>query len=132
MGKITKNSIILILKEVVLNLSSIFVVGYLARELGVENYGKLTFSISFGILLSIISNLGIRQYATREVVRNKDRAQSIYGEIIFTRLFLSAIMLLVGLAICWIAGYSEDILILIIIALISKGFFAKWKNHLKI
>jgi O-antigen/teichoic acid export membrane protein len=123
MGKITKNSIALLTKEFVLNLSAIFVVGYLARKLGAEDYGKFTYSISYAIILSIIGNLGIRQFATKEIIRNKDRILDIYNQVVVTRFFLSIIMVITGIIASFFINYSEVLFVLIVIALISKFFF---------
>lgn len=123
MGKIRNNSIILLAKEGLLNLSAIFVVGYLAKQLGAEDYGKFTYSISFAVLFSIISNLGIRQYATREIIRHKDKAAIIQGQVLFTRLILAIIMFIAGLATIFFLGHDHVIFILVVIALFSKFIF---------
>jgi len=123
MGKITNNSIILLAKEFVLNVSAIFVVGYLARKLGADDYGKFTYSISFGVLLSIVGNLGIRQYATREIIRNKEQIMEIYNQIVSTRFILSIFMVIFGTIAGLFLNYTHIIFVLIVIALISKFFF---------
>jgi len=129
MGKIKTNSIVLLIKEGILNISAIFVVGYMASKLGSEDYGKFAYSISFAVLFSILSNLGIRQYATREIVRNKDQAEDIYSKVVFTRLVLSLIMLLVGILTILLLGHDQVLFYLIVIALISKCFFTCTTNN---
>lgn len=129
MGKIQKNSIILLAKEAVLNISAVFVVGYLAKKLGAEDYGKFTYSISFATLFSIISNLGIRQYATREIIRFKDKAKIIHGKVIFARFILSIIMVVTGIVAGLFLEHDQIVLNLIIIALTSKFFFASATNN---
>lgn len=123
MGKIRKNSIILLAKEGLLNLSAIFVVGYLAKQLGAEDYGKFSYSISFAVLFSIISNLGIRSYATREIIRHKDKAAVIQGQVLFTRLILAILMLVTGVATSFFLGHDLVIFTLVVIALFSKFIF---------
>ena len=129
MGKIKRNSLILLAKEGLLNLSAIFVVGYMAKQLGAEDYGKFTYSISFAVLFSIISNLGIRQYATREIIRNKDKAASIQGRVLFTRFVLTLIMFFAGVLTSLFLGHDWVIFTLVVIALSSKIFFTFTTNN---
>lgn len=129
MGKIRKNSIILVAKEGLLNISAIFVVGYMARKLGPDDYGKFAYSISFATILSFISNLGLRQYVTREIVRHKDKAKELYGQMFFGKLILAALMFFIGFGSDIFLDDSMSIWIIVGIALTSKFFFALTTNN---
>lgn len=122
--RIIRNSLVLFSKEILLNLLAIFTVGFMARKLGAIDYGKFSYALSFANLISIISNLGVRQYVTREIVRRKSRERIFYGKVIFTRLVLSGFMVIIGLITAFILHHNFTMVLLVLIAIISKIFFA--------
>lgn len=66
--------------ERVLSMALSFFVGvYVIRYLGAENFGKLSYSISFVALFSAISKLGLDQIVVRNLVKQENSTAEILG-----------------------------------------------------
>lgn len=89
--KVVKNSSWMIFQQLFLNLISIVAVGYIARTLGQENYGKFLFSFSIVQLFIPLVNMGLSPLMTREIARNRDSAHVLLSKIIVLRLVLSVL-----------------------------------------
>ncbi len=66
-GSIFKNSSYLFGAQIVTKLVSFFYTLFLAKTLGVENFGFFTVALSYFSLFSSIAELGLNRYLTREV-----------------------------------------------------------------
>ena len=98
----------------------VFVLGYLASVIGVEQYGIFIFSLSFVTIFGMIANLGTRTYATKEIAANKHDASRIFSEILPLRLILSLLASLATVATVHILPYTENIVLLVEIAAFSQ------------
>lgn len=78
----------------------------IARYLGVSDFGILAFAISFTSLFSIMMDLGINTYITRDIVRNPELTSKYLGNILPLKLILSAISFFIILIILNILGYG--------------------------
>ncbi len=58
---------------------SFFVIAIVARYLGPEKYGTLSYAISFVGLFSFIATLGIDQILYREIIKNPEKEADILG-----------------------------------------------------
>lgn len=80
---------------------SFFTTVYVIRHLGPENYGLLTFSISFVGLFSFIAGLGIDQILYRELSKDISKKDELLG----TSLFLKLIASIVSIILIYISTY---------------------------
>ena len=69
--------------------SGLFVSIFFARELGVDNFGFLSFSIAFMLLLSPITSMSIQAFITKEIVEKPKEESRIIGTVLVLQLFLS-------------------------------------------
>ena len=97
-----------------------FVVGIsVVRYLGPENYGKLSYSISFAGLLGAIAKLGLDQIVIRNLVKEKKSREEILGTTFALKLAGSLFtFILIGVSI-WI--FNSDSQIRLITIIISTG-----------
>lgn len=72
-------------------LKLVFII-YAARVLGVADYGKLTFALSFVFLFIIISDFGLSAIITREFSKNSKKKEE-YSAIISLKIILSFVTL---------------------------------------
>ncbi|OGZ69208.1 MAG: hypothetical protein A3D35_03320 [Candidatus Staskawiczbacteria bacterium RIFCSPHIGHO2_02_FULL_34_9] len=89
-----KNTFWLTLAESIARLSGLILLIYITRILGVNEYGKFTFALSFALIMSIFSDLGIAEISTREFSRDKENEKRLNS--IFTLevlLFISVIVI---------------------------------------
>ena len=87
---IFKNTFWLTLSEGITRVLKLLLIVYVARILGVTEYGKFTFALSFVSLLVIFSNLGLNVITVREVSKNKE---NLFPSIFSLKLILSLITL---------------------------------------
>ncbi|MBR4781317.1 MAG: flippase [Lachnospiraceae bacterium] len=74
---------------------------YITRVLGASNYGKINFSVSVITYVSLVAQLGIKNYAIREGARlrdDKDKLENFINEV-FTISLLSTILAYSGLGV---------------------------------
>lgn len=64
----------------------------LPRELGDEGFGRLFFAISFAMVASILLNLGINTWLTKEVARDPGSGEERLAEALGLKLALSAVV----------------------------------------
>ncbi len=95
---IIKNSFWISIQPLLLNVISLFIVGYIASTLGQEDYGIFVFAFSMVTLFTPLGNFGLRAITVRDVAAARDGAGDILGKIFMLRLFLTAFtyILLVG------------------------------------
>jgi O-antigen/teichoic acid export membrane protein len=65
----------------------------LARRLGVEQFGRYTFALSFTLLFSIVADLGLATVFTREVSRTPQRARALLANTLIIKLALAGVTL---------------------------------------
>jgi O-antigen/teichoic acid export membrane protein len=82
--RVLKNTSVLMMSHVISKVLYFLIIVLITRLLGVEEYGKFTFSLSFVLLFSIIADFGINTLTVREVAKNKDLANKylIHGSLI--------------------------------------------------
>ena len=89
--RIFKNTSILFIAQIVNYILAFFYTIYLARYLGVSDFGILTFGISFTTIMGVTADLGLSILAVREIARDKSISSSYTGNLIVIKLVLSSI-----------------------------------------
>lgn len=112
--RIVKNYLSLSVAEIISKIFTFLAVIYLARILGVANFGKISFATAILTYFMLISNLGLVTLGTRETARNKSIINEYVNNIISLRLTLAVIsfLLLVLLAILIPKPYDVKYLII--------------------
>jgi O-antigen/teichoic acid export membrane protein len=89
----------------------------LVRYLGVAEYGRLAFAISYGLMLSVLSDPGISLALTKFVARSPDAASDWISGGFYIRLLMVAGTLAIGFAPMTFSHYLRaNILLLVTIA----------------
>ncbi|TSC95179.1 MAG: Polysaccharide biosynthesis protein [Parcubacteria group bacterium Licking1014_1] len=89
---ILKNTFWLFLAEAIVRILGLFLVIYIVRVLGVEEYGKFAFAFSFVSIMAIFSDFGVVDTATRELSRSKNNEEN-FSSIFTLEVILCALML---------------------------------------
>jgi O-antigen/teichoic acid export membrane protein len=63
----------------------------LARRLGVSEFGRYTYSISFTLLFSMLADFGVMMLFTREASRAPDRIRALLAQVMRVKLGLAAL-----------------------------------------
>lgn len=79
----------------------------IARALGPEDLGKYYFAISFATIFSIFIDLGLANVLTREVAKEKEKAQELLGSVLAIKIPLSVLTAVILIAAINLMGYPE-------------------------
>lgn len=123
--RIAKNTGVFLTAQAISYILSFLFFVYIARYLGAEGFGILSFALALVAIFGIFSDLGLRQVATREVARDKSLAKKYLGNIVGMKIIL-IIASLIGLVLFVnLAGYPEKtikIVYLIGLSIIFSAF----------
>ena len=105
---------------------SLFVGIYVARYLGPERYGLLSYALSFVWLFSSLASFGLDDILVRELVKLPDKRQNLIGTVFWLKLFGTLVM---GTAIATVMQFkTEDQQTYWLIAIITFGFLFQATN----
>jgi len=91
---------------------------YVARYLGVEGYGVISFALAFTGIFGIFTDIGLSQLAVRDIARDKGSANKYLVNITAMKLILVAVtMVLIAITVNLMGYNSTDIKVVYIIAL---------------
>lgn len=90
--RIFKNSSYLLVAQGITKVISFFYVLFLARNLGVENFGLYIVALSYFSLIAGISDFGISQYLIREASSQPHRLSTLLSNVTFLRLVVVSIL----------------------------------------
>ncbi|MBT6051579.1 MAG: oligosaccharide flippase family protein, partial [Candidatus Scalindua sp.] len=88
---------------------------YIARKLGDENFGKLSFAYSFAGICFIMADFGLSTILIRNVSRQKELTKEYVGNILALKIVLSFICIsVIGLFVLF-TDYPADVITLLVI-----------------
>ena len=86
--RIAKNSLFLLASNIISKILGFFYVMYIARYLGAEGFGILSFALAFTGIFSVFGDLGLGSLTIREVARDKSLAGKYLGNITVIKIIL--------------------------------------------
>lgn len=104
-------------------LVSFFIGAWIARYLGPENYGVLSYSIAFVGIFGFIASLGVDGILNRDLVENPERRDELLGTAFRLKLIGGAIAF--SLSILGVLIIETDPLVKILVALFSFSFITQ-------
>jgi O-antigen/teichoic acid export membrane protein len=107
-GRVAKNTGVLIFADVTNKLLSLILVIYIARFLEDIGYGKYSFAVAFTAFFTVLINLGLNMLTIREIARDKSLAGKYFGNIIVIKMFLSVITFVLIVFIINMMHYPAD------------------------
>lgn len=116
----TSNTLWALFARVFSLLVSFFVSIYLVRYLGPENYGQLSYAVSFVGLFSIIATLGIDNVLYRDLIRYPEERNAYLGSAFLIKFGAGAVASLLTVAFAY--GVGEGDVSRLIIVLLSITF----------
>lgn len=87
-----KNSSYLLIAQLLVKIVSFFYTVFLARILGVDNFGLFTVALSYFSLVSAVADFGISRYLIREIARGTKDTSSLISNILILRLTAIAVV----------------------------------------
>jgi len=136
--RIVKNTGVFFVAQVITYIIAFFYTINMARYLGAEAFGILTFGLSFVLILGISADLGLSSLVVREVSRNKSLTSKYAGNFLIIKIFLSIASVISMMLIINIQNYSQlTIQVVYILALwlvvnsFSQLFYSIFQAHEK-
>ena len=106
--RIAKNTLVLLVAQIVSMGLGFFYIMYTARYLGAEGFGVLSFALAFTGMFGVFGDMGLSMLTTREVARDKTLAEKYIGNVTAIKTFLVIItLILISIAIN-LLGYPEQ------------------------
>lgn len=122
-----KNVSLVTISQVVLNLCAFIWTIAIARYLGVNDYGVLSFAISFTVLLGIGTDIGMTTYTTRELSRDRGQVHKFLNNVIPFKIILSLVLFLFTALILYLLGYGSLVIEVTLIISIETIFLCMIK-----
>lgn len=92
--KIAKNTSLLLISQIVSYAMGFIYTIYMARYLGVENFGIFSFALAFSSVLGIFTDLGLNTLMTREIARDRSKTTRYLNNIFSIKLVLAVLLLI--------------------------------------
>lgn len=92
--------------QVVVNVCAFFWTILIARYLGVNDYGILSFAISFTVLLGMGTDIGMTTFTTRELSQDKSKTKKYINNIIPFKIILSIALFFITALLLYLLGYN--------------------------
>lgn len=88
---VVKNSTMLILSHIISKTLFFFIIIMFTRLLGVEGFGQLSFAMSFVLLFTVFTDLGLNMLSVREVSRDRENAEKYFFNGLILKVLLTII-----------------------------------------
>lgn len=92
MRHILKQTSFLILAQVLTRFIGFFYTIFLARNLGVSDFGLLTVSLAYFSIISSVSDFGFNRFLVRELAKDKLKTSELVCNVVMLRITLSALL----------------------------------------
>jgi O-antigen/teichoic acid export membrane protein len=121
----TANTLWALVARVINIITSFFVTIYLVRYLGPENYGQLSYSLSFVGLFGIISTLGIDGVLYRDLVKYPEQRNTYLGTAFVVRVVAGIVAGIAATIVGFLAN-PDDVSRLVILLLSATFVFTSF------
>ncbi|MGZ7209110.1 MAG: oligosaccharide flippase family protein, partial [Methanobacterium sp.] len=124
--RVAKNTSYLIVSSVVSYFFYMTVLIYMARYLGVSQFGIISLAISFTGIFGIFTDLGLNMLTVREVSRNKDLQDKYVGNTTAIKAVFSMVTLISIIVVATLIGYDPKtimVLFMMTLAIVISSFF---------
>ena len=122
--RVARNTGVIITGDVIFRMISVFVTIYLARYLGMVEFGKYSFVFAYLTFFNILTDLGLQVILVREMSRDPSTASKLIGNAYIIRLILAAFAIVLSLTIITLMSYPADTTTYVYIAAFSLLFIS--------
>jgi len=128
--RVPRNAIYLLSGKIISTVLGVIFVIYVAIQLGLTQFGIYTLGNYFAGLFVILGDLGLSNYTTREIARDKNNAQDILNRVFSLRLVLSLLAFIIGINVLLFVDYGLFTEQLTMIILFTHIFFRSFLSFL--
>ena len=135
---IAKNTGVLVLSQIITYILGFIYVIYVARYLGAEGYGILSFGLAFTGIFAVAVDLGLNTITTRDLSRDVKKSSNYLANLTTIKLILSIIVfILIAVSINLLNYPHQTVLVVyflglyVIVAAFSQMFYAIYQAYEK-
>ncbi|MDK2789583.1 MAG: hypothetical protein PWP15_90 [Methanothermococcus sp.] len=119
---IAKNTTILYISEIFSKFLGFLYVMYMARYLGAEGYGIISFAMAFTGIFAIFMDFGINQLSIRDISRDKTITEKYLDNILMLKVIIGIIVYLSIIIIMKVIDYNTTTIFVVYIIALSTLF----------
>lgn len=108
-SKIIKNTTSMVLADIITKLFAIIVIIYLARYLGVEDFGKYNFITTYFSFFMVLATFGLDPVVIKEIAKDKTITDKIINNVLIVRLLTSFVSIILSIIAIKVLNYSGEI-----------------------
>lgn len=117
-----KNTTFLIISELFIKAIGFFYFIFLARSLSIDLFGRYNLVTSVVTIFSFLPDIGIGLVVVREIAKKNYDTASLLGNTFLFTLIMSFITILIVMGVGFIAGFSDEVLLLLFISSLTLLF----------
>lgn len=136
--KIAKNTMFLMISQVISYVLAFFYMIYIARYLGADGFGILSFALAFTGIFSILADLGLNTLTVREIARDKLLTGKYLINVVSMKIILSVFTFGMIAVIINSLGYPQEtvnvvyfVALSVILTAFSGIFYSIFQAHEK-
>lgn len=96
----------------------------IVRQLGDHNYGEYATVTALVGIFAVFADLGMANYAVREIAKNHDRAPQLFANMVVLRIILALLVSAMNVGWAVLLGYDIDMLGLVALASVPLFFYS--------
>ncbi|MFH2138172.1 MAG: flippase [Candidatus Omnitrophota bacterium] len=114
--RVIKNTIALFGNKVFTGVINLIFISYVARYLSRDGFGMFSTILAFLTFANIFADFGLSTVITREIAKDKTKAQELYGNSIFLSMGFSLLAWIGMVLFAVYLGYPKQLIFLIVLA----------------
>ncbi len=125
--RIARNTGLLMIASLFTNIMAFVWTLYTARYLGTVGFGILSAALALTGIFSVLADLGLSTYSTREVARAREKTAKFLGNVAFIKMFLAVFTFILLYIVVLVKDYppqSVNVIMIIGIYMILTSFTA--------
>ncbi len=119
-----RNSAFLLIADAITKVFGFIFQVYVVRRLGGEQFGLYSTAVAYAGIFSVMADLGMTQYATREIARRRRQVDEIFWDLVVLRILLSTVATVIITISAIMVGYSRQMVIGIFIVCVGFYFYS--------
>jgi len=134
--RIAKNTVVLLVSQVISYVMAFFYMIYIARYLGPDGFGILSFALAFTGIFSIFADMGLNTLTVREIARDKSLTAKYFINVLSMKIILSILTLGIIALIINMLNYPQEtvytvylVALSVILTALSGIFYSIFQAH---
>jgi O-antigen/teichoic acid export membrane protein len=117
---VARNAVFLLLAKVISTAIGVFLVLFLARKLGTEQFGIYTLGHYYAGLYIILGDLGLNNLLTRELARSRSSANALIGKVFLLKGLLNIATVALSVLVLFLLDYGENAQQVVLVILVGQ------------